>query len=832
MRELPGGTVTFLFTDVEGSTRLLDELGTEAYAEALAQHRRLLRQTFALQGGAEVDTQGDAFFYVFSTAPAAVEAAQEAQQALSSGPIRVRIGVHTGTPRLTEEGYVGPDVHRAARIAASGHGGQVLVSASTASLVPALALHDLGEHRLKDLSAGERIYQLGPGDFPPLKTLYQTNLPVPATSFLGRTSELAAVAKLLAREHVRLVTLTGPAGTGKTRLALQAAGLAAEAYPDGVWWVPLAALREAELVLPAAAQALGARSTLAEHVGDRRMLILFDNFEQVIEAAADVGELLSLCPQLDVLVTSREPLHLGAEQEYAVPPFVPAEGIAFFAAKARAVKPDFDVNGAVPEICRRLDDLPLALELAAARVKALSPKQILERLERRLPLLTGGTRDLPERQRTLKAAIDWSYDLLTEAEQYVFRRLAVFVGGCTLDAAEVVAGADVDTLHSLVDKSLLRWSSERYWMLESIREYAADRLNESGDADDMRKRHADHFAELVGSAGLSLEPEGEQQYGSVRQELDNVRAAIDWGLEANPEFGLRLTAALDGFWAVMDPSEGMRRLDLLLTKVPNAPAELRARAFRAYGSSANPAGDDELAERCYEKSLEAYREVGDGRGVAAMLLRLGMSAFYRGDNERAGELAAESLVLSREVGYAPAESQALGLAGEVEYAKGNREAGAELIEQSAKLAGDISFPWWRSRMLRKLVDCLLELGRTSEAEASAQESLRIMDEIGDRQMMVFALARLARIAAETGREERAGLLWGAIEAEEERSRMGAWAKERDRLGAPVLAHSGFEFAREREKGRKMALEDAVGLALDETDGRASPERYSTVSRGT
>jgi tetratricopeptide (TPR) repeat protein len=215
-----------------------------------------------------------------------------------------------------------------------------------------------------------------------------------------------------------------------------------------------------------------------------------------------------------------------------------------------------------------------------------------------------------------------------------------------------------------------------------------------------------------------------------------------------------------------------------------------------------------------------------------MLLRLGMSAFYRGDNERAGELAAESLVLSREVGYAPAESQALGLAGEVEYAKGNREAGAELIEQSARLAGDIGFPWWRSRMLRKLVDCLLELGRTSEAEASAQESLRIMDEIGDRQMMVFALARLARIAAETGREERAGLLWGAIEAEEERSRMGAWAKERDRLGAPVLAHSGSEFARGRENGRKMALEDAVGLALDETDGRASPERYSSVSRGT
>jgi predicted ATPase len=829
MRSLPAGTVTFLFTDVEGSTRLLHELGSERYGDALAEHRRLLRQAFEAHGGSEVDTQGDAFFYAFPSAPAAVEAAQEGQQALSGGPIRVRMGIHTGTPRLTDEGYVGPDVHRAARIAAAGHGGQVLVSASTAALVGAAALHDLGEHRLKDLSAGERIYQLGPGEFPRLKTLYQTNLPVPATSFLGRTTELATVGDLLAREDIRLLTLTGAGGTGKTRLALQAAGLASEAYPDGVWWVPLAALRDPELVLPTAAQALGATGSLSEHVAEKRMLILFDNFEQVIAAAADVGELLEICPQLDVLVTSRERLRLNAENEYAVPPFAPPEGIAFFAAKAQAVKPDFDANGAVPEICRRLDDLPLALELAAARVKALSPSQILERLEHCLPLLTRGPRDLPERQRTLKATIDWSYDLLTADEQDVFRRLAVFVGGCTLDAAEGVVGADLDTLHSLVDKSMLRWSAERFWMLESIREYAADRLAEAGEAEDLGKRHAHYFAGLVESAGLSLEPEGEQQYALVRQEIDNVRAAIDWGLEVDPEFGLHLAAALDGFWAVMDPSEGMRRLDALLAKLPNPPAELRARVFRAYGSSANPAGDDELAERCYAKSLEAYREVEDRRGVAAMTLRLGMSAFYRGDIARAGELTAESLALSREVGYGPAESQALGLAGEVEYAMGNREVGAELIEQSANLAGEIGFPWWRSRMLRKLVDCMLELGRTSEAEAPAQESLRIMNEIGDRQMMVFALARLARIAAETGREGRAGLLWGAIEAEEDRSRLGAWAKERDRLGAPVLAHSGPEFARGREEGQQLALEDAVELVLSERD---TADRYSEVSRGT
>jgi predicted ATPase len=829
MRRLPAGTVTFLFTDVEGSTRLLEDLGAERYGDALAAHRRLLRQAFEAHGGIEVDTQGDAFFYAFATAPAAVEAAQEGQHALSGGPVRVRMGIHTGTPRLTDEGYVGEDVHRAARIAAAGHGGQVLISASTTALIAGVTLHDLGEHRLKDLSAGERIYQLGPGEFPRLKTLYQTNLPVPATPFLGRATELAAVGDFLAREDVRLLTLTGAGGTGKTRLALQAAGLLSDGYPDGVWWVPLAALRDAELVLPTAAQTLGASGSLAEHIGDGRMLILFDNFEQVIEAARDVAELLAACPKLDVLVTSREPLHLGAEQEYTVPPFVREEGIAFFAARARAVKSDFDANGAVPDICRRLDDLPLALELAAARVKVLSPTQILERLQARLPLLTGGGRDLPARQRTLKATIDWSHDLLADDEQRVFRRLAVFVGGCTLDAAVAVAGAELDTLHSLVDKNLLRYSSERFWMLESIREYAADRLNESGEAHDLKKRHADHFAELVESAGLSLEPEGEQQYDLVREELDNVRAAIDWGLDADPELGLRMTAALDGFWAVTDPSEGMRRLDALLAEVPHAPAELRARAFRAYGSSANPAGDDELAERCYEKSLEAYREVGDDSGVAAMLLRLGMSAFYREDTQRAGELAAESLALSRDVGYGPAESQALGLAGEVEHAKGNLEAGAELIEQSANLADEIGFPWWRSRMLRKLVDCLLELGRTGEAEVAAQESLRLMNEIGDRQMIVFTLARLARIAGETAREERAGLLWGAIEAEEDRRRMGAWAKERDRLGAPVLAHAGPAFEQGRDRGRLLSLEEAVGLGQSES--RGGEERYSGVSRG-
>ena len=294
--DLPSGTVTFLFTDVEGSTKLLHELGADVYAEALAGHRRVIRDACAAEGGVEVDTQGDAFFFAFPTAPEAVAAADAMTETLALGPIHVRIGLHTGTPLLTEEGYVGGDVHRAARIAAVGHGGQVLVSSTTAPLVE-VGLTDLGEHRLKDLTAPERIYQLGEPAFPALNSFYRTNLPIPSTPFLGREAELAEVASLLASTDTRMLTLTGPGGTGKTRLAAQAAGLVSDSYPDGVWWIPLAPLRDPKLVLVTAAQVVGSKNDLAGHIQDKEMLCLFDNFEQVVEAAAGVAELLGLLPE-------------------------------------------------------------------------------------------------------------------------------------------------------------------------------------------------------------------------------------------------------------------------------------------------------------------------------------------------------------------------------------------------------------------------------------------------------------------------------------------------------------------------------------------------------
>ena len=823
MARLPAGTVTFVFTDIEGSTRLLNELGANGYARALAEHRVRIRDAFARHGGVEVDTQGDAFFYAFETAPSALAGAREAQAALAGGSVRVRVGIHTGTPRRTDEGYVGADVHRAARIAACGHGGQVLVSATAAVLVED-ELRDLGEHRLKDLSAPERIYQANLGDFPPLRTLYQTNLPVPSTPFLGREEELVSARRLIDDGEVRLLTFTGPPGTGKTRLALQAVASAAESYPDGVWWIPLAPLRDHELVLPTAARVLGAQASLETHIADRRMLVLLDNFEHVVEAGPSLVDLLSACPRLDIVVTSRELLRLSGEHEYPVPPLRPDEGVDLFSARARSVDPGFTADQAVPELCRRLDDLPLTLELAAARIKVLSPTQILERIDHRLALLTGGARDVPERQRTLEATIEWSHELLKDVEQRLFRRLAVFAGGCTIEAAERVAGAELDSLQSLVEKSLIRRTANRYWMLESIREYAFGRLESSGEAEGVRRGHAAYFLEFVEAAGLSLEPEGEQQFAPVREELDNLRAALDWGLDSDPNLALGLAASLDGFWAVTAPDEGMRRLDALLKRASDAPLDLRARALRAFGSSANPAGDDAGAERAYEQSLAAYRELGDEHGTAVLLLRVAISAFYRGDFGRAAEVNDECLELSRAIDFPAPEAQALGLAGELEWVRGDAHKGAELMGRSAALAGEIGFVWWRSRMLRKLADCLLDLQQVDEATAAARESLALIHSMRDRQMTVFTLARLARLAVESGDERHGGVIWGAIEAEEKRNPMGAWAKERERLGAPVLAHAGPEFDRGCEEGAELDLDAAVSVALQEESARALPDR--------
>jgi predicted ATPase/class 3 adenylate cyclase len=827
--DLPTGTVTFLFTDVEGSTKLVHELGAEAYSEALAEHRRALREAFTEHGGVEVDTQGDAFFVAFPTAPGALQAAAAAGERLAPGPIRVRIGIHTGTPHIGDEGYVGVDVHRAARIAAAGHGGQVLISAATAALLDADGLLDLGEHRLKDLSAPERIFQLGGEDFPPLKSLHQTNLPVPATPFLGRERELTEVVGLLSQDGARLLTLTGPGGTGKTRLGLQAAAGVAERYPHGVWWVPLASLREPQLVLTTAGQALGAKDGLDEHIADKRLLLMFDNFEHLVEAAGDVAVLLAACPNLDVLVTSREPLRVTSEQEYPVPPLAPAEGVELFTARARSVRPEFEADERVSRICLRLDDLPLALELAAARIKALSTGQILERLEQRLPLLTGGARDLPERQRTLRATIEWSYELLTPDEQRLFARLAVFRGGCTLDAAEEVAEAGLDTLQSLVDKSLLRHTEERYWMLETIREYAAEGLEASGDAEDLRRRHGEHFLALAEQAEpfvIEQESPAEGQpdrlawLDRLASEVDNFRAALDWfEASAESQLTMRLAGALSEFWGEKDLlPEGRRRLESAL-EMGERPTAARAKALAGASYAARYSGDPAAARMRAEEALRLYRGLGDRWRLAQAHLWLGLAVADEGEFREALRLFEESATIFGELSDEDGRLWATRMVAWMHNELGDRKRAREVHEANLEQARALGNRGLEATTLGALASYAVDEGRIDDARDLSRASLRIYVDLGSQSGVVHQLLRCAGALAIAGKARLATQLLSCAEVLYEQ------------LGTAMLPHLVGEneitlaaireqldeagFAEAWEEGRSLTADEAVALALEQ-----------------
>jgi predicted ATPase len=810
VQHLPSGTVTFLFTDVEGSTKLLHELGDERYAKALAQHRRVLREAFTAHRGIEVDTQGDAFFVAFSTAPDALRAAEQATRGLAASRIRVRMGLHSGTPHLTAEGYVGSDVHRAARIAACGHGGQVLISASTAALLGPVGLRDLGEHRLKDLSAPERIYQLGEEVFPPLNSLHQTNLPVPSTPFMGRERELAQVLALVSQGGVRLVTLTGPGGTGKTRLALQAAGGLAARYPGGVWWVPLGPLRDPGLVLATTAEALGADDGLHQHIGDRSMLVVFDNFEQVLEAAAGVADLLASCPGLDALVTSREPLHVTGEHEYPVPPLQHEEGVGLFMTRARAVQPGFGSVDGVSEICRRLDDLPLALELAAARVKALSPRQILERLEQRLPLLTGGARDLPERQRTLRATIEWSYELLDADEQRLFARLAVFANGCTLEAAEGVAHADVDGLQSLVDKSLLRSSGERYRMLETIREYAGERLAASGEEDDIRDRHLEHFRDLCERAYEERFTEVEW-LPILQAEHDNIRGALEWAKVDQPRAEAQLAGAVADHWMARGHAvEARERLAGALSRY-SARDPIRARALTLRGEIENDLGT-------LEEAVDLWRELGDLRGEGLALHTLGWAHDHHGNYGAAREAFERSLSVLRRADVPDLEGAAaraglchvLVATGEVEQAEAMAH---ELLETVAGSQRSVV----EELALHFLADCPLVAGDYVGSERRYLTALSYARSAGLPGRERDEVLGVAMSLAGQGESARAVRLAAAAHAEEERLGVESdrwWKSMQDRLiGAARTRLTSDELAEMDRIGGETSLDVVVDELL-------------------
>ncbi|GAC1349466.1 MAG: hypothetical protein NVSMB27_22870 [Ktedonobacteraceae bacterium] len=812
MPNLPTGTVTLLFTDIEGSTRLLQQLG-EHYADMLADCRRLLRSMFQQYHGHEVDTQGDAFFVAFARATDAVAAAAAIQRALADHPwpgstsVRVRIGLHTGEPRLTADGYIGMDVHHAARIMSAGHGGQILLSQTTRDLVtqhlPAsTCLQDLGEHRLKDLQRSSHLFQLNleglPTDFPLLKTLdtRPNNLPIQPTPFIGREREVAAVTQLLRRPDVRLVTLSGPGGVGKTRLALQVAAELCDDFIDGVFVVALAPINAPDQVVSALAQTLGIDessnlplfSLLEAALKEKQLLLLLDNFEQVVEAAVLLSKLLAACPRLKVVATSRMGLHLRAEHEFVVPPLsVPTlkhlpdlkalshyEAVALFIERAQSTRPDFQVTNAnapaVAAICAHLDGLPLAIELAAARIKHFSPHTLLARLEQGLSILSGGARDLPVRQQTLHGTISWSYDLLSPEDQQLFRHLAVFVDGWSLEAAEALCeargGLSEDMLEgmaSLVDKSLLRQEEQaagetRFWMLQTLREFGLEQLARSAELEATRQAHAEYYLRLAEEAQPSLQATEQGRWmARLEQEHENLRAALSWLLaqarvggeqsKHQAERALRFCTALSWFWSIRGYSrEGQTFLEQALALRESVSALVRARAFYTAAELAFLLDDQERTERLSRESLHLFRELGNKAGMADALFLLGTSAWAKGEYTLAWSQSEEAASLYQERGERWKRGRCLTQLARISTAQGEYEQAQGLLEQSLEIyraLGDKERLGWVLYLLARLF--FLSGRDPAAARSLTEQSLTLLGEIDNPWSRAYPLVLFGQI---------------------------------------------------------------------------------------
>jgi predicted ATPase/DNA-binding SARP family transcriptional activator len=688
-------------------------------------------------------------------------------------------------------------------------------------LVPSIELRDL--HR--------RILQ----QHPELETAPATHaahtLAAPPNRLIGRERELKELEALIRSRDVRMLVLTGAGGSGKTRLALEAARNTSSSFANGATVVALAPLRDPAHVLPAISHAIGIPQagtnfqSVAAGLRPRELLLVLDNAEHLREAGPIFVDLLAQAPRLVLLVTSRVVLHLSGEQIYPVEPLGEESAVGLFLERARQADPRFRPKTAdgvtIAQICARLDRLPLAIELAAARVRTLTPVELLRRLEPRLPLLTGGPRDLPARQQTLRATLAWSVDLLQEEERRDLYRLSVFVGGWTLEAAEAVCDTSLERLSWLLDHNLvgrqLSGESMRYSMLETVREFAAEALDRSTDAETTKRRFTEYMISVAESANLAYDSEGEQSYDLATAEQDNARAALAWTIQSGQiELGLELAVGLENFWTTHDPREGARWFDSLLVKGIDLPPRLRMHALRGCGGSLM-FSDEERARTLQEEALALARELGDERAALSLLLPLADLALTRGDAEEARRFADETIALNKRVGSPRREAQALGLLAGVARHDGDLDRAAGLLEQSLELTRETGFHWWEMMTLLDLASLERARSRLADAEARALDGLTVAREIGDTIGTTAALANLARLARDRGHLERAGRLWGAVEAADAARPEIEWAIDRQAWEMDVIAGGGPDFDEARRHGRGLSLDEATAYAL-----RSSP----------
>lgn len=860
MRQLPTGTVTMLFTDIEGSTRLLQQLG-ERYADVLKECRRLLRSAFRQYNGHEVDTQGDAFFIVFESALDAVSAAIVAQRALfaadwpDSVQVKVRMGIHTGEPQPAEEGYIGMDIHHTARIMSVAHGGQVLLSQVTRDLVidelpTGVVLWYLGEHRLKDIAGRTRLFQLTlpglPDHFPLLSTLDSRQilrpLPVPSTSFVGREQEITTISHLLRQAEIRLLTLIGTAGVGKTRLALQVAKQVAEQFAGNLAFASLEQINDVDAVLPAIAQALGIQEEstsplllqVQELLNEQPFFLILDNFEQVVPAGLIVAQLLTNCPHLKVLITSRVLLHLQAEHLFEVHPLpLPVSGgnddlaeltraaaIALFLQRAQAVAPNFRLTSAnapvVREICTRLDGLPLAIELAAARLRHVSVSTVLSQLVRDLVTLEGSMQDIPERQRTLRGAIAWSYHLLDAGEKRVFRRLAVFAKGATMEAVQYVCKEDeeaeediAEIVMRLEDKSMVQRQvreeqETRLWLLQTLGEYGKEQMVTSGEWAATRARHAAYYLAWAERTAPLLSGAQQAHWADqLDQDYENVRIALAWMQQNAPaEQALRFCVALQGYWETRGYlKEGLASLEEALASSRDVAISLKAQAYYGAGFLALMQYENERAESLLRECQILFRESGDRAGMANILRLQGNLAMVKNNYKIAHRLLEEALAIYQERSEIHKVVSTRETLAQIAMAQGDFVKARTLTTENLAIyraSGEVyalAYPLYH--LAREYFLSLDDLG---EARALAEESLAHFKTVGNRRLAAYVRTLLGQILVSEGEHEKATQARTMLEES-----LAIFKEIADRSGAAetliTLAHLATE---QKENERALA----------------------------